>query len=70
MKNVSTYCLLKRKCFICTLDKNKSQFATINKNQNQKNINYTHHRYNLNNTKVISTEMYYYILYLYFINYC
>jgi len=55
--------------FICTLDKNKLQFATTNKNQNQKNINYTHHRNNLNHTKVISAEMYN-ILYLYFINYC
>lgn len=51
------YCLFKQKCFICTLDKNKLQLTTI-KNQNPKNISYTHHRNNLNQTKVISTEMY------------
>ncbi|XP_060833920.1 uncharacterized protein LOC132917275 [Rhopalosiphum padi] len=41
------------------LNKNKLQLTTINKNQNhQKNISYIHHRNNLNQTKVISTEMY------------
>ncbi|KAF0764006.1 ACYPI008378 protein [Aphis craccivora] len=40
------------------LNKNKLQLTTISKNQNQKNISYTHHRNNLNQTKVISSEMY------------
>jgi len=62
-KSVSTV-YLNKKCFICILDKNKLQLTTISKNQNQKNISYIRHRNNLNQTKVISTEMYKYILFL------